>query len=373
MLKFFKDLFRIIILIVLLAAIFISVLTIAEFKPDAVERAPIQGASLGKKVPAGETFSLISWNIGYGALGKECDFVMDGGKGHNADEALVEKYVSGISATLKANDASVYMLQEVDVDSKRSFNTDEREGLYLGQGVHALNYSCLYVPFPWPPLGKVNSGIFTTTEYEIESAERISLPCPFSWPLRIANLKRCLLVSRLPVEGSSKELVLVNLHLEAYDDGDGKIAQTNQLVDFIRSEFSKGNYVIAGGDFNQTFPGTLNIYPNTHAENWEPGTFENSSIPAGWTFAFDNTTPSCRLLNQPYDPADTAGTQYYVIDGFIVSPNVQIDDVKTLDEGFVNSDHNPVKLSVTLLPENGIAAEPAAPAEPEIVADGITV
>ena len=45
-------------------------------------------------------------------------------------------------------------------------------------------------------------------------------------------------------------------------------------------------------------------------------------------------------------------TQYYVIDGFILSPNVQLDEVKVLDEGFANSDHNPVSLQVTLIPAN---------------------
>ena len=38
-----------------------------------------------------------------------------------------------------------------------------------------------------------------------------------------------------------------------------------------------------------------------------------------------------------------------MIDGYIVSPNVQVDRVKTLDEGFVYTDHNPVLLEVTLL------------------------
>jgi len=45
--------------------------------------------------------------------------------------------------------------------------------------------------------------------------------------------------------------VLVNLHLEAYDSGEGKIAQTKLLVEFLEQEYAKGNYVIAGGDFNQ--------------------------------------------------------------------------------------------------------------------------
>ena len=69
---------------------------------------------------------------------------------------------------------------------------------------------------------------------------------------------------------------------------------------------------------------------------------------AGWMFVSDSKTPTCRLLNQPYDPADTVNTQYYVIDGFIISPNVQLELVETLDLGFENSDHNPVHLRVVL-------------------------
>lgn len=57
--------------------------------------------------------------------------------------------------------------------------------------------------------------------------------------------------------------------------------------------------------------------------------------------------PTCRLLNQPYDP-DSEDTQYYVIDGFILSPNVELIGVETIDAGFVNSDHNPVYLEAAL-------------------------
>ena len=202
-----------------------------------------------------------------------------------------------------------------------------------------------------PPIGRVNSGLLTTTVYDIDSAERISLPCPFNWPVSTANLKRCLLVSYLPISGTNSKLVIVNLHLEAYDDGEGKIAQTKQLREFIQSEYEKGNYVIAGGDFNQIFPNGLDKYPNTHKDLWEPGTISEDIMPEGWTLAYDLETPSCRLLNQPYDPSDTENTQHYVIDGFILSPNVELVAVNTLDEGFTYSDHNPVKLQVKLSSE----------------------
>ena len=39
-----------------------------------------------------------------------------------------------------------------------------------------------------------------------------------------------------------------------------------------------------------------------------------------------------------------------MIDGFILSPNVGLDSVETLDEQFQYTDHNPVRIQVTLEP-----------------------
>ncbi len=330
-------------------------LTAVEYKPEPVVElacsSPADTSGL-RNVKPGEEISVLSWNIGYGGLGKSEDFFMDGGKkAKPKDKDTVLAYLDGINRTITEQAPEIIMLQEVDSNSSRTFSIDEQPLLNDGMisAAYALNYSCPYVPVPLPPIGKVHSGLFTMADgLQIEKSERIALPCPFSWPLRIANLKRCLLVSYLPVEGSDRQLVLVNLHLEAYDDGEGKIAQTNQLRDFIESEYAKGNYVIAGGDFNQVFPGSLEVYPNTHEKNWKPGVLDEALLPEGWTLAYDLSTPTCRLLNQPYDPSDTAGTQHYVIDGLILSPNVQLKSVQTLDEGFANSDHNPVRVQAML-------------------------
>ena len=327
-------------------------LTATEFNPAPTESVEVRRPGEGRAVPVGEALTVLNWNVGYAGLGRNEDFFMDGGKRSKpAEPGVVYAYLDGIMKTILEQAPDLVLLQEVDADSGRTYEIDERPYLEtdMDNTAFALNYSCPFVPVPWPPIGKVNSGLFTMTQdLKIDSAERISLPCPFSWPLRIANLKRCLLVSRLPVEDSDKELVLVNLHLEAYDDGEGKIAQTRQLRDFIEDEYAKGNYVIAGGDFNQVFPGSIEVYPNTHPENWEPGVLDEKLLPEGWTLAYDLTAPTCRLLNQPYEPGDTAGTQYYVIDGLILSPNIKLESVQTLDEGFENSDHNPVKIAVML-------------------------
>jgi len=351
--KVLKILLIIIGIVVLLAVALFTWLTVEEYNPSDISEAKIDVNDnfSGVRPYEGETISILSWNIGYAGLGQDSDFFMDGGSEvAAADRDTVAASLLGIFNTLYnyENQSDIYFLQEVDTDSSRTYGINEKEYLGIYNTTYALNHSCPFVPYPIPPIGKVNAGLMTTTIYEIDKSERISLPCPFSWPSSTANLKRCMLVNYLPLEGSDKYLVLVNFHLEAYDDGEGKVAQTNQLKEFIQSEYEKGNYVIAGGDWNQIFPGGLEAYPNTHEDLWEPGILTEDMLPEGWSFAYDSSTPTCRLLNQPYNPNDTVNTQYYVIDGFILSPNLELVSVKTLDENFVFSDHNPVRLQVTL-------------------------
>ena len=52
-----------------------------------------------------------------------------------------------------------------------------------------------------------------------------------------------------------------------------------------------------------------------------------------------------RVLNKPYTGSYET-SQVYVIDGFIVSDNVAVHSVKTKDEQFKYTDHQPVKMEV---------------------------
>ena len=216
------------------------------------------------------------------------------------------------------------------------------------QNAFANNYKVAYVPYPMPPLGKVDSGVATFSSYVATDAQRVQLPVPFTWPVSTINLKRCLLISRVPIEGSDKELVLVNLHLEAYDDGEGKIAQTAMLADILDREAEKGNYVIAGGDFNQIFSSTDGSAFPIKEGNWEAGKIDVTQFAGEWQFMMDENIPSCRLLDGPYKDADHESFQYYLIDGFIVSSNIRVELLETQDLGFKVSDHNPVLMRVTL-------------------------
>lgn len=337
--------------VLLAAALLIAYLTITEYRPKEISAAEMseQGKS---SLKSGQTLKILSWNTGYAGLDASADFFMDGGnKVKPESQDVVENNMSAIADFINKGNYDICLLQEVDRNSSRTKNTDElsfyEEVTGLGWA-YAPNYRCNFVPYPIPPIGKVESGVATMSNLLMsEDADRISLPCPFNWPVRAANLKRCLLVSRYSIEGTDKELVAVNLHLEAYDDGAGKEAQAKALVELLQTEYEKGNYVIAGGDFNQVFPGTLDTYPIKDSKLWTPGIVDEQQIPEGWQILYDSSTPSCRLLNHPYDP-DSEDTQYYVIDGFIASPNVTVDTVGTKDLGFANSDHNPVELKIRL-------------------------
>ncbi len=353
--KILKILLVLILVVVLAVAGLFGYLTLTEYKPADIEQlTPLCVDEAAPVIGDGASLKILSWNIGYAGLGAGSDFYMDGGKDTaSADKVTVNKYLDGISSTILEGDSDLVLLQEVDINSSRTYSIDESEVLRRGTSYRALNHSCAFVPLPVnEPIGKVHAGLMTISDYKVDRAERHQLPCPFTWPVRTANLKRCLLVNYLPIEGSDKQLVLVDLHLEAYDSGEGKIAQTLQLMELLEKEYQNGNYVIVGGDFNQVFPGSFDLYPNIHFELWAPGLLVEQILPEGFRYAYDLTTPTCRLLNQPYDPSDTVNTQYYVIHGFILSPNVQLDEVKVLDEGFANSDHNPVSLQVTLIPAN---------------------
>ncbi len=351
--KILKIIGCVLLALVLLVAVALGVFTAAEYRPAGTETL-IADHEADPVLETGKLLTVVSWNCGYGALGDNADFFMDGGTSvYTAERERVESNLEGIRDKLSALAPDLLILQEVDINSSRSYGIDERTVLRRAvpdgaSEAFAYNFNALYVPYPFPPIGHVESGLYTLSFAQPRTAERISLPVPFSWPVRLVNLKRCLLVSRYPVKGSEKELVLINLHLEAYDSGEGKEAQTRQLVSFMQEEYAKGNYVIAGGDFNQRFTNVdQSAYP-VYEGMWQPGEINADAFGSDFTLLMDNTTPTCRSLDKALAGADAEGFQFYLIDGFIVSANVTPDAVETLDFGFACTDHNPVRMSFTL-------------------------
>lgn len=348
---------------------FILALQLFEFKPDDIKELDIQSNSNITSLNINDSITILTFNTGYASLSYTEDFVMDGGSKARMDsKEEVETNIQGIEGILEDENADIYLLQEVDTDSHRSYNINQYEryqDLLDMNSAFAYNYRSIFVPFPLNPsqmMGKVNSGITTFSSFEINEATRIQLPGEFPWPVRLANLKRALLVTRFNISDSDKELVVINAHLSAYDDGDMRVQELEALQNLLAVEYALGNYVIVGGDFNQTFPDALSTYTDqdnytylpsyqlSSDELWEafplnPSWFNENNF----QLISDFLTPTCRLLNQPYDLTNSENNEYYLIDGFIASPNILVNSFQTLDENFIYSDHNPVKITISLI------------------------
>lgn len=329
-------------------AAFLGILTLTEFRPAEREAISIAGGLSLPQFSVGQIFSLYTWNIGYAALDADQDFFMDGGTGvRPKDKKAVEENLRVIDGFLEVSGADFIFLQEVDIRSRRSWETNE--AAYLSKEKAAAfvpNYRCLFIPVPIPDFyGKVDCGILTLGTHAPLSAERISLPVIYGWPVRLAQEKNCFLVERFPA--GDVELVLVNLHLAAYDKGEGRMAQTEILFDFLLAEYASPRRNNSPGDFNRNFPGAVDNFPVKDREYWEPLTLDPALLGEGWTLATDTSTPSCRRLNKPYN-GNFEENEYWVIDGFILSPNTELVSIDTVDLGFRNSDHNPVKIEFTI-------------------------
>lgn len=324
--------------------------TLTEFKPEPAEKLSLNQQHPVSQVPIPAELNILIWNIGYGGLGKEMDFFYEGGKMVRPNASQSQKYLDGITEFLTANDSiDVFMLQEVDFGSRRSYFT--QQATVLSSAVKnstystAVNYLSDFVPVPFfEPMGKVNSGLMTISRFPPAECKRISAPGSYTWPKRLFMLKRCILVSRFQLPGQH-ELVLVNLHNSAFDDADALRDEELKLIKaFAVDEFQKGNYLIIGGDWNQN-PPSLNMHDQVPFKVKSLRPIPDSLIANDWTWVFDNKLPTNRDVDKPFDADSTLCS---LIDFFLVSPNISVLETHTINLGFENSDHLPVILKVRL-------------------------
>jgi endonuclease/exonuclease/phosphatase family metal-dependent hydrolase len=327
---------------------------ISDYKPK--EKEIISQSDSPSMLKDSLTLSLLTWNIGYAGLDKDMDFFKDGGTKVITPEKNFRENITAIGEFLLKNDTVDFIyIQEIDKDSKRSYRFDEYEDISKKlPGYHpfyAMNYDVFFVPVPpSEPMGKVVAGLATFSKYAPESSARYSLPGDFGFPTQLFYLDRCFMVNRYKIE-NGKELVLINTHNEAFDEG-GKIrkAQMEMLREFVLNEFNSGNYVIAGGDWNQYPPDFKPAFPANKGFTGQVGNFyltgiEPDYMPGEWKWVYDPSTPSFRTLTAAYDPAITPTS---ICDIFLISPNIESISAKCINLGFANSDHNPLIMQVKL-------------------------
>ncbi len=344
-----KKILKIIGLVVVLVLVYLATVliwgTINDYSPEPLIQLEKESEAL-KSIDS--TITLLSWNIGFGGLGKESDFFYDGGNMVIPDEEWTEKNLKGIQTILGSlPNLDFILLQEVDLDSKRSHHLNQFEaiGESLGsfESSFAMNYNVDYVPVPYTrPLGQIHSGIASYSSISCYDYQRHGFDTQFSWPTRIFFLDRCFLSQRCQLPNKN-ELVVINTHNSAYDtSGIMKEAEMHAILKFAKAEYAKGNLVVIGGDWNECPPSYTPIdtsgFYNEHK-------LSDSDIPEGWQWIADVSTPSNRKLTTTYSKESSYTS---VIDFYLISPGFELVEVKTLNTDFEYSDHQPVFISLKI-------------------------
>ncbi|MFY9243505.1 MAG: endonuclease/exonuclease/phosphatase family protein [Polaribacter sp.] len=193
-------------------------------------------------------FSIITYNIGY-LSGMTNNLPVSKPKGlfdTNLDKVLEE--------TKKVN-PDIIAFQEIDYNASRSFNINqESEIANLGFKYRAktINWDETYVPFPyWPPtmhFGKVVSGQSIISKYPLKDQQRIVLERVSNAPFYRDAFYLERLAQVVKVTLNNKEVILINVHLEAFD----KTTRANQFEEVLAifNRYKENYPTILLGDFN---------------------------------------------------------------------------------------------------------------------------
>jgi endonuclease/exonuclease/phosphatase family metal-dependent hydrolase len=333
--------------VVVIAMIFYRALT--AFRPGAKMEVEVEGGEAGAAdaaagaAAAGDSLTLLTWNIGFAGLGAESDFFADGGRAWRAQSrALVERNARAIAARLQSEAADVFMIQELARGSWLTHGFDVEATVRVAQAGRRLAFAPVVNVLGVPGVGELAVGNGTFSSVASSGATRHALPSKPALPgvtLQHFNV----LESRFPIAGRSAEWVTFNLHLAAFDNGTLRRQQLVHVLRLMEAEYAAGNHVIAGGDWNLRLAATEFPHTTANKAKFWVRDFPAELKPAGWQWGVDAAKPTCRTLEQPY----VAGRNYRcVIDGFLVSPNVEVVRVETTDLDFAFSDHNPVRLEV---------------------------
>lgn len=318
----------------------------------------------------GKAYTAVTYNIGFGAYDPEYSFFMDTGNmadgtpvagkyGKARSKSAAQTNTTGSVAALRTLAPDFALVQEADKDATRSYRINQvqavTQALPAYASTYASNFHSAFLALPLNDMhGKVEAGLVTLSRYQISEAVRRSYPVDDGFPTKFFDLDRCFTQLRLPVQDASgkdtgKQLVLINSHMSAYDKGGTIRAQQLALLNSVlEAEAQRGNYVIVGGDFNHALYGSEDTFPSQQQFPAWVSILTPDDLADGFTVvepANSQTVATCRTCDLPYEK----GVNYTVsVDGFIVSDNVKA-TAENVDLSFAYSDHNPVKLSFSLV------------------------
>lgn len=321
------------------------------------------------------TLDCITYNMSYGIMDPDFTYYKaenkmangsstKGGSSRatNKDRVIINANGSAELVGKGVNSSVDFILfQDIDVDSTRSYYVDQKEiltnSLSSMAGVFAETGSSNYVVSPISsPLGRTDSRMATFSDKYISFRIRYSLPSNSEFMTKYGTNDNCVILTRFKTTGSSM-LSIINVNVGIYEDEDIRQKDLEALLKIMDYELNtKGNYCLVGGSFGYLLNGTDGEFLNNmQSPSWSknlPDTF-NADVLNGIGYsiardevAIDQNIGTVRDMSVSYSKG---GSFEAIVDGFIVSKNISVDNVSVIDNGYLYSSHNPVKISFRLL------------------------
>lgn len=193
-------------------------------------------------------FSIVTYNIGYLSG-------MTNNRALEKPKSLFDANLHHVQSEVTLENPDIIAFQEIDYNASRSYFVNQEEAIAnLGFKYRArtINWDERYIPFPyWPPkmhFGKVVSGQSIISKYRLKDQERIVLQRVADSPFYRDSFYLERLAQVVKIELNGKEVVVINVHLEAFDKPT-RVKQFEKVL-AIFNKYSKDYPTILLGDFN---------------------------------------------------------------------------------------------------------------------------
>jgi endonuclease/exonuclease/phosphatase family metal-dependent hydrolase len=225
---------------------------------EEVEQAVMYKSQRQQAAPAAvDTIKVMTWNIRFGAgrlpwFGDSCgDRVI-------LSRQEVETNLRGIAETVNRIQPDILMINEIDIESKRTAYIDEVQWLldhtYFNYGTFASNWKSQFIPSDG--LGRMNMGNAVLSRWPISEAIRIQLSLRGDQDAltEYFYLRRNILKTKINLPGQDK-FYAVATHLSAFSTDDTKQIQVAELLQELATLAHNNAAFILGGDLNLLPPG----------------------------------------------------------------------------------------------------------------------
>lgn len=251
----------------------------------------------------GEVFTVMTYNIGY----------LSGMLNNLPIKTTKELFEENMQTTLQLLEKvepDFIGFQEIDFHSRRSFYVDQVRSIAEKAGYKyaavAVNWDKHYVPFPyWPPsvhFGKMLSGQAVLSRWPILSTQRFVLEKPAGRPFYYNALYLDRLIQVVKIKIKDKDIVILNVHLEAFDR-ETREKQAGKVLEMYRS-FRNEYPVLVIGDLNSIPPDAAqknNFLDEPDVDFTNDNTIglflaeKSLSVTEPVTFTFPSDSPSRKL------------------------------------------------------------------------------